>query len=261
MDDADFALLAQRLAERIGSQQFTDQLFARAISYPWHTSPAEGGFLISGDRVTEIDSSSEASSLADAARVGLVAIGSNADPATLVAKLSSLPDPDDRVVAGIHGRLLDFEIGHSPHLAVYGSLPATLYHRAGGSTTATLLMVTPAQLTALSKTEFNYLLAQLPGNRFTAASEQVDLPAIFGFVSRHGVVVDRTGEPTALHRPHQRALLDTAAQAIIEPNAKASDLVRRTLESYAWAVGDARPRLAALARPLDRGEWELHPGR
>lgn len=260
MNDAEFALLAERLAERIGGEQFTEQLFARALSYPWHTPPADGGFVVREGRVSVIDSIAEAGSLGDAPRVGLVAIGSNADPSTLSTKLAGLPDADDRALLGIHGTLLDVEIGHSPHLAVYGALPATVFRMIGAQTHATLLMVTAQQLTALSRTEFNYLLTRLPAEQFVGPAEQFFSGPLYAYVSRHGVVTDETGDPLPLHRPEQRELLDRMAKVAIGKSADARELVRRTIESYPWAVREARPRLSTLARPLDRGEWDLHPG-
>lgn len=260
MSDAEFVPLAERLAERIGGASFTDEHLARALGYPWHEQLADGGFLLVDGRVRSLPSDHEARALGDRPRHALLAIGSNADPTTLTKKLADLEDPVDRSVRGIHGSLVDHEIGHSPHLAVYGALPATIYRRPGAATSATLLMVTSAQLTALSRTEFNYLLTRLPAEQFLASAAAPASGELFAYVSRHGVIADDSGEPLRLHRPDQRELLDRAARATISETADAQELVRRTIESYAWAVRDARPRLSTLARPLDRAEWDLHPG-
>lgn len=261
MGDADFASLAERLAERIGGDEFSNEHFARAIAYPWHDQPPDGSFLLVDREATRLPVGEAASALGERQRHALVAIGSNADPVTLAEKLAGLEDRDDRRVLGIHGSLLDVEVGHSPHLAVYGALPATIFRQIGAKTRATLLMVTEAQLTALSRTEFNYLLTRLPANQFVGPAEQPASGQLYAYISRHGVVTDESGDPLPLHRPYQSALLSRAAKVAIGGSADARELVRRTIESYPWAVRHARPRLATLARPLDRAEWDLHPGR
>lgn len=258
MSDSEFAALAERLALRIGGEKFTDQHLRRAITYPWHVPHADEDFLLVDGAIRRASDDETTMALGDAARHPLLAIGSNADPATLLAKLESLPTPEDRTLLGIRGSLADHAIGHSPHLAIYGSLPATIFRDLGAQTPATLLLVTTNQFTALSSTEFNYLLARLPADRWTGPVEVTD--PILAYVSRHGVVTAETGEPIPLQRPQQRELLDRAATVTIGSAADALELVRRTIESYAWAVREARPRLAKIARPLDRSEWDLHPG-
>lgn len=260
MSDAEFAALAERLADRIGGATYTAAHLERALSYPWHESPTSVGFHLVDDAITELDANGIPTTDRWHERHGLIAIGSNADAATLRSKLAGMPDPNDRELIGLHGELVDFMVGHSPHLAVYGALPATLLHRPRVSARVTLLMVTSAQLTALSRTEFNYLLARVPAERFVGPVKPPGQQALLAYVSRHGVVTDGQGEPLALQRPHQRALLDRVAQSTLGESAKADDVVRRTVESYSWAVREARPRLSAFARPLDRTEWDLHPG-
>lgn len=260
MSDAEFVALAERLAERIGGAPFTEEHLTRALGYPWHEPPSSGSFLLIDGVLARLPVDKGASALGDRPRHALVAIGSNADPVTLTEKLAGLEDPDDRSVLGIHGSLIDIEIGHSPHLAVYGSLPATIFRRTGATAQATLLMVTSEQLTALSRTEFNYLLTRLPPDHFVGPADHPVAIEMYAYISRHGVVTNESGAPVPLHRPDQRALLDRAARQTLGEASDAAELIRRTIESYPWAVREARPRLAELARPLDRSEWDLHPG-
>lgn len=260
MSDAEFAALAERLAERIGGETYAETHLQHATSYPWHERLADGGFLLEDGIVSPLSIDQAIGAFDDTSRRSLIAIGSNADPVTLQQKLAVLEDPADRSVLGIHGSLSDFEIGHSPHLAVYGALPATIFRSPGRSTNATLLRITSAQLTALSRTEFNYLLARIPAGQFVAS---IDFPVagyLYAYISRHGVVTDDAGDPVRMHPDDQRALLDRAARVTIDENADAAELVKRTIESYAWAVREARPRLRTIAQPLDRAEWDLHPG-
>lgn len=267
--DQDFAALASRLAQRIGGQQFTDEHFARAINYPWHVTASVDGFLLRDGRVSnlgQVDESEQVRATDGRTRRGdevhgLIAIGSNASPEALGEKLSALDPGEDQEVLAIAGSLSGVAVGHSPHLAIYGSLPATLFEHAGATTPVSLLLVTTSQLKALTQTEFNYLLARLPGDRFSGSLPVAADRPIYAYVSRHGVVVDESGAPLPLARPHQQELLDRVARVAIDESATAIDLVRRTIESYAWAVDEAKPRIAAIASPLDRSAWELHPGR
>ncbi len=267
MPGSEFEELAARLAKQIGGQQFLDAHYRRAISYPWSETFGSGGYRLQGDAVTPLDRLPEdelaqvsftADSL-DRRRHPLLAFGSNRSSEVLAKKLAHLPH-DQRELIVVHGVLTGHAIGHSPHLAVYGSLPATLVSRADAKAEVSLLMVTAEQLHALTWTEFNYLLAKIDGQRFQSDALRQPPRDLFAYVSRHGHVVDPDGSPLQLTCAGQADLLDRAAQHTIEPTSDGRELVRRTVESYEWAVTEAKPRLRALSVPLDREAWDLHPG-
>lgn len=261
MDDDEFAELALRLAQRIGGEPFTERHFEHAIGYPWH--PMQGGaeFALRADGSAPPLGNEDRERAREMSGNGglhpMVAIGSNASPDALARKLADLADPLDREVLAASATLNDVKIGFSAHIAVYGALPATLVHAPGARTTATMLFVTSAQLSRIADGEFNYVLARLD-----AATIECTVPLVadpLAFVSRHGAIAER-GEALDLRTVAQTDALDLAARTAIGPSATARDLVRETVESYAWAVAEARPKLALLAEPLNRTFWDLHPG-
>lgn len=267
MPGNEFEELAARLARQIGGQRFVDAHYQRAISYPWSESFGSGGYRLRDGAVTPLDRLREdqlarAFSSTDAlnrTRYALLAFGSNRGSEVLAKKLAHLP-PDQRELIAVHGLLTGHAIGHSPHLAVYGSLPATLVPCADATAEVSLLMVTAEQLHALTWTEFNYLLARIDGERFQSDAVHQPPRKLFVYVSRHGHVVDPGGSPLRLIDSGQAELLDRAAQHALEPTSSGRQLVRRTVESYEWAVTEAKPRLGEMSIPLDREAWDLHPG-
>ncbi len=267
MPDGEFEELAARLAKQIGGQNYVDAHYRRAISYPWSESFGGGGYRLRENAVSPLerlpdDELAQASSTTDSLdrrRYSLLAFGSNRNSDVLAKKLAHL-SRDQREVIVVHGVLSGHVIGHSPHLAVYGSLPATLVSRANARADVSLLMVTAEQLHALTWTEFNYLLAKIDGKCFQSDALRQPPSDLFAYVSRHGHVVDPDGSPLRLTGAGQADLLDRAAQHAIEPTSDGRELVRRSVESYEWAVTEAKPRLRALSVPLDRKAWDLHPG-
>lgn len=263
MDDAEFDELALRLAQRVDGQIFTEEHFERATSYPWHPIDGGHGFVLEADGSSRPYTAADRSIAESMVRrddqpvYPLIAIGSNASQETLAAKLADLENPIDRQIVALPAALNDVTIGFSAHLAVYGSLPATLVHRPGSRIAVTVLFVSAAQLARITDGEFNYLLA-----RFAADAVESEIPLSadpLAFVSRHGAMT-HDDQVMELRATPQADALAVAARHAIGIDASARDLVRATIESYEWAVSEARPRLRARAQRLDRAFWNLHPG-
>ena len=70
------------------------------------------------------------------------------------------------------GDLHDFDVGPAAYPTAYASFPATLFVSPGTALRASVLWVTPVQLTALTWTEVSYRLGRLAPIRF-----EPDLPA------------------------------------------------------------------------------------
>lgn len=269
MSDEEFHALAVKLAARIGGEAYDDEHLERALTYPWHSVELSAGFLLEGDEATPLKSLAEdrharATSLIDERGEpvhALLAIGSNASPEVLAAKLAGLGDEVDRTLLAVGGRLSGYGIGHSPHLAVYGAMPATIHRSPGAEIDATVLYVTARQLSALAATEFNYLLGRVDRQAFVGKVAHPEGMEIHCFVSRHGVATDERGATVALTEDSQLTVLRRATRLTLGDEARPSDLVRRCVESYAWAVETAKPALAEMSVPLDRSNWPVHPGR
>lgn len=271
-DEAVRTLVAD-FVEALPLPAYSEAFVRQALGYPW--SRPEGSFLLDGVEVTPLtDGAAVAAAHADllahdgdaGPRHPLLAIGSNAAPSTLVRKFAHRPAQERRVLA-VTGHLGGFDIGPLPGLALYGSVPATVFASPGTQVRATVLWVTAAQLTALTWTELSYMLGRLEPVDF-----QPDHPSPLGpamevaylYVSRWGnLVID--GEPVALAalpaqgrtaRPMtQEQLLDLAAGLVLGDQARARDLVERlTLDSgnVIRATGDA---LAELAVPFASDRW------
>lgn len=91
----------------------------------------------------------------------VLAIGSNAAPETLERKFAHFPAEKDRAVLALTGRLHDFDVGVAAQPTIYGSMPATLFPSSRTEVSATLLWVTPGQLTQLAWSEISYMLGKL----------------------------------------------------------------------------------------------------
>lgn len=270
MDDEEFAVLARRLASRIGRREFDDQHLQRALSYPWSSDRPEGGYLLAADEVTpvsDVDPAVLSAAASHSDRFGgrrhaLLAIGSNAAPEVLAEKLATIDDASaaEREVLVLDVTLEDLAIGFSPHLAVYGALPSTPFVAPGARCNAAVLMVTPRQLHALTRSEFNYLLGSIGADRADMSVQLRRGSRLLAFVSRHGVLSDTHGQALRVDETGQQDALSIAAGAVLGEGATAEDLVRRTIESYEWAVDHAKPRLAQVSAPLNRDDLLLHPG-
>ena len=255
MDDRQFEQFIRALVARVPTRAFEATSLERAVGYPW-TRPA-GSFLLTSAGVELLSDLSTgererllAEYLSDAGgRRAVLAIGSNAAPETLERKFAHFPEDDDRAVLALTGRLHDFDVGVAAQPALYGSMPATLFPSVGTAVSATVLWVTPAQVTQLAWSELSYRLGRLR-TRFDVDQGDAGFDEVLVFVSRFGAFcVD--GRPVALaaipasgrsaEALTQEQLLDAAAALAIGSDANAETLVRAIFEE----MDQLLPKLAA----------------
>jgi ribosomal protein S18 acetylase RimI-like enzyme len=255
MDEQQFAEYIRVLFAKIPPRAFEGAVLERALGYPW--GRPEGSYRLTSagaEPLAEMSDEEREGAIAEftsegGGRVPVLAIGSNAAPETLALKFAHFPDGDDREVLALTGRLHDFDVGAAAQPALYGSMPATLFPSPGTEVGATLLWVTPAQLTQLAWSELNYLLGKL-GARFDVDEGGESFDEVLVFVSRFGAFrVD--GRPVALAAVPanrrtavaltQEQLLDAAAALAIGPEAKAETLVRAIFEG----ISEIGPKFAS----------------
>ena len=253
MDDRQFGAYVASLLAALPPRTYEAAYLTRAIGYPW--SRPEGSFMVSDGKVTllegmgaeERDRSIRHFTAAEAGRLPVIAIGSNAAPKVLETKFAHFPGEEDRVVLALTGSLHDFDVGVAAQPALYGSMPATIFPSPGTAVRATVLWVTPAQFTQLAWSEISYRLGRLRA-RFEVDESDTELDEVLVFVSRFGAFcVD--GEPVALaavpatgrtaRSLTQEQALDAAAALAIGPQATAEMLVRAIFED----LGRLGPRL------------------
>ena len=268
MDDREFEEYIWSYAGQIAPRTYEAALYQRAIEYPWERPP--GPYRLTGagvELLEELTAEEREQALdrftsAESGRMPIVAIGSNAAPATLEMKFAHFPDEEDREVLALTGRLHGFDVGVSPQPAFYGAMPATIFPSPGTEVCATVLWVTLAQFTQLTWSEFSYRLGRLR-TRFEVDGGEASFDDVLVFVSRFGAFcVD--GRPVALAAIPARSrtavplsqeqLLDAAAALALGPQANAQALVRALCEDFSGTA----ERLAAVRRealPFDSERW------
>lgn len=261
LGQAEFLRLIDDFTAELPPQELDDAGLRHALAYPWER-PARS-YVLQSDRTELVDELPArrrdevlARFLRRDARTPLLAIGSNAAPETLRRKLGHFPAPADRDVLVVAGHLHDFDIGPSAHLAVYGSMPATLFPSPGTRVRAAILWLTSAQFTQLTWTELSYAIGRLD-TRFAADEPDFDAGGVVAFVSRFGALCP-DGDPAALaavpargrRAPAltQRRLLELVAGWVLGPGASAEALLRAVLAR----PREMRPRVAAEVRPRAR---------
>jgi hypothetical protein len=263
MSDEDFVALATGWAKAIEPREFTEELFAHGLAYPW-TRP-DHSYLLTGDRVERIHALPEADAVE---RFPLLAIGANGAPDRLTLRFAQLPDAERRVVV-VAGDLHDFDVGPAAAVTTYGSLPATIFPSHGTAVRVQLLWVTAAQLGALTATEISYRLGRLDGIRFVPDLDDApEVDAVFALVSRWGAHCVG-GEPVALAAVPaagrfapaltQEQLLDHVATTVLGGDARARDVVRAVTEDFATMGTAIVPVLLETARPFRSERWTPYP--
>lgn len=120
-------------------------------------------------------------------RTPVVAVGSNASPAVLAAKLRGVSG--DRRPPLTRVRVPGIAVGHSAHIAARGYVPAAPFRREGAVLDTVAAWLTDVEVAALDTTEPNYRrlrLADHPVDGLSFATDDISL-----YVSRHGLL----GEP------------------------------------------------------------------
>lgn len=126
----------------------------------------------------------------------VLAVGSNQSPEQLLRKF---PGSGWGAITVIRARLSDFDIVYSPHVASYGSIPATLFHCPGTTVTLFVNWLTPAQEKRMHETEVatgNYHFGRLDGIELHLEMG-LTLASVYVYCSRRGSL-GHNGGPVAL---------------------------------------------------------------
>lgn len=259
-DEPEFQRISLELAAYFGNREFDRERFDRALRYPFERP--EVSFRMIDGAVELLDDAAELSEdWSEDARFPVLTIGSNGSPGVLARKLSGLPE-DARDVVVLTGEFIDHEIAPCAHVALYGSVPATISPAPGVRVRAGLILATAAQTEVLAHSEIPYALVRIDDAPFIP---DLDLPApesVFGFVARtgalelHGQALALAAIPAA-HRTAravaQKELLGEVAALLELPDAET--LVRRVFADYEWATRDLREVLAGSRREFNPDDW------
>ncbi|MBO6825806.1 MAG: hypothetical protein JJ879_06355 [Sneathiella sp.] len=115
----------------------------RALAYPYER-PTHS-FLLEGETISRLHAWEPEEHL-----IPVLACGSNAAPEQLIRKFKDHPNQRIPVTAG---KLKNFVSVYSPHVAGYGSIPATLMPLEGVTTTCHITWLTEDQLVQMHLTE------------------------------------------------------------------------------------------------------------
>jgi hypothetical protein len=226
------------------------------LTYPG-TAPDSSGLVV-GPRYREVgwaDVDVELARLRVAplrCRMPVIAIGSNAAPAQLRAKLvrdgSSVQDP--LVVPMTSVELHGLVAGLSAHVSRPGYVPATPVRSEGEMSRAFVVWLDPGQLATVDKTESSYDRVRLPDS--IGVREMPGGAALDGchlYVSRHGCLLDAYGRPRRLMA--QPALL----RSLLNESSRLRAIAGESPESWVTAMRESRTR--AVARAIWRSEGRV----
>ena len=269
MDERRFGEFLRAFVARLPARAYDAAALERALGYPWARPPGSYRLADAGvDLLEDMGAGERERVLArftsgSSGRSPLLAIGSNAAPETLGRKFAHFPEEEDRAVLALTGRLHDFDVGPSAHLALYGSMPATLLPSPGTAVCTTVLWVTPAQFTQLAWSELNYRLGKLR-TRFEVDEGEGRFDEVLVFVSRFGTFrVDE--RPVALAAIEadgrtvealtQERLLNAAAALALGPAAGAETLVRAIFEDTSAIAPKIAATVNRTSLPFASERW------
>lgn len=279
LEEEAFHDLWVRIAAQMPPREFTRATFELATAYPW--ARPSGSFALSegeGKLLSELDPARREEMIGrftgpGSGRTPMLAIGSNASPEGLWRKFAHFDDPADRTLLAVSGRLHDFDVGASAELALYGSLPATLFPSPGTVVDTWAVWLTDNQLTQLAWAEIPYWLGRLD-SRFEAEELMTEFGLVgfesslvfvnrFGSFAPHGRPFALAAIPASRRRARamdQIGLLRLTAELAFGSGSSPEDLVRRAFEDPA----ETGARVAGIMRsnsiPFESDRWTPFPG-
>ncbi len=170
----------------------TPDSLRRAKAYPFDI-PSRS-YVVAGGSHEELAKSAPEMDIGGCRAV--LAVGSNQSPEQLLRKF---PGSDWGAITVIRARLSDFDIVYSPHVASYGSIPATLFHCPGTTVTLFVNWLTPAQEKRIHETEVatgNYHFGRLDGIELQLEMG-LTLASVYVYCSSRGSL-GNNGGPVAL---------------------------------------------------------------
>jgi len=161
----------------VAEEQQPGEILRRAVAYPYE-APLRS-FVQVGTRTLDWPDERDPDLLG---RPAILAYGSNASPAVLIRKLAGLPEEPLPVA---YGELFGFDVVYSAHISPHGTVPATLQRSPGTVVAVHVLYPTEAQLKAISATEPNYELDEVPEVELYLERGE-DPFRLFAYLSLHG---------------------------------------------------------------------------
>lgn len=209
---------------------FPDTL-RRALSYPYKIPV--NSYIVHGGEHQELSPCAPMPDISG--RRPVLAVGSNQSPEQLIRKFNG---SNLGPIPVIRARLKDFDIVYSPHVASYGSIPATLRHSPGTRVTLFVNWLTPAQVARMHETEIptgNYHFGELDGIEL-----QLDfgtaMTSAYVYSSRRGSLT-REGFPVALAAVRaENRIWPSLSQEEIQNHARDITAVGQPLETFIRAA-------------------------
>jgi hypothetical protein len=273
MSTEEFLKPLTELLEAMPARVLDDELYERAIGYPWERRP--GSCLVTDERVedlADIDAGRRNELVhkymyEPSDRIPLLTYGANSSPERLALKLAHLSENDHEALI-LAGDLEGFDVGAVAQPPVFSSMPATLITSPGTTVRVAVLFLTPAQFTALWWTELTYLVGALTGITLVTDAIEDPIDRVIAFISRWGAFcVD--GEPVAMEAipaKNRRAkaltqteILDAAARMALSESAGARDLVKASYEHPAAFMAEHYASFRAASAPFESDHWTKMP--
>ena len=273
LGDAEFRQMVGAIAAAVPAREFDAAALSHALAYPWARPP--GSYELRDGREQLL------SSLPDerreelieryrrpaAGRVPLLAIGSNAAPEVLERKFAHFEAAEDRAVLALTGWLRDFDVGPAATVALYGTMPATVFASPGTEVAATVLWVTAQQFTQLTWSEVTYWLGRLD-TPFAVEGIEAGFDEVLVYVSRFGAFCPE-GDPVALAAVParnrsalaltQEELLAAAPVLALGPGSTPEDLVRACCEDMGGLAGRCAETIWTRSRDFASPHWTPYP--
>jgi len=227
-----------------------DEILARARAYPFPRP--QSSVIVTGERVLQLTDVA-APELGTAPRKAVLAYGSNASPSGLRWKF---PAGSDAPFALVRGTLHDFDVVYSSHIAVYGSVPATLQVSPGTEVETFVALLTEHQLELVTEWEINARLERLRGLRLEL--ERGEAPAeVLAYVSRHGCLTAGNKEIAIAEIPARGRRFPTMTQPevleyvrhAVAPELSMEDFITGNVSDYERARRYTK-ELRKTAKPL-----------
>lgn len=272
LDDEAFRAFLMTFTAAVGPRRYEPAHVERALAYPW-ARPARSYVARDGaaqllDDLPPAERTRTVAAFAER-RHPIVAIGSNAAPDWLHAKLAHFPDPDDRTVLVLAGDLHGVDVAPAATVTAYGAMPATLVDSPGTTIRAATLWLTDAQVTQLTWSELSYRLGRLDRAEFEMDEADVEVHSLFAYINRLGAFTVDGAAPALAAIPAagrtrramtQRELLDLVApQVLSDPAATAEDLVRIAYEDLGALARRAAATIWDQGEPFDPAHWTPYP--
>ncbi len=204
-----------------------------AKAYPFDIP--QSAYVLDRDGWRPIDSD-----VHQAGRHAVIASGSNASPARLLAKYENAPQLLDDTISVTRAQLHDFDAVYSAHIARYGAIPATLAHAPGAIADVFITWLTDAQLEHMHESEavgVNYDYAKLTGIHLLCGHSG-GMTQAHAYLSRRGCL-NKDGKPiplaaTQTQRRQWSAMTQTEvleyARAQIAPSEDTDTFIRQHID-------------------------------